>query len=96
MRKSAPLFTAFLLAAACSAGQPRLQDKGYSVTGQDPSFRFEVERQLLRDWGGPGSAKFNQVLEEELERLRLCRNGYALRNEGVREGLFSVTGRCKS
>jgi hypothetical protein len=92
-----PAFSvAFLVLAACSAEAPRLQDKGYSVTGQDSSFRFEVDRQLLRDWGGPGSAKFNQVLEEELERLRLCRNGYALRNEGVRDGLFSVTGRCKS
>ena len=96
MRKSVPLFPVFLLAAACSAEAPRHQDKGYGVTGHDPSFRFEVDRQLLRDWGGPGSAKFNQVLEEELERLRLCRNGYVLRNEGVREGLFSVAGRCKS
>ena len=92
--KSAALLLA-LLVAACG-GTPHVREgKGYGVTGQDP-FRFEVERDLLREWGGAGSAKFNQVLEEELERLRICRNGYVLRNEGVRDGLFSVTGRCRS
>lgn len=89
------IVAAFLLAGACSASRPGLQDKGYLVSGQDP-FRFEVAPQLLREWGGYGSAKFSQVLEEELERLRICRNGYVLRNEATREGLFSVTGRCKS
>ena len=93
--KPSPFFLPLLLAAACGGAQHRLQDKGYSVSGENP-FRFEVDRQLLRDWGGSGSPKFNQVLEEELERLRICRNGYALRNEGVRDGVFSVTGRCKS
>ena len=91
---------AFILAlgmlAACGATQRAPQDKGYSLTGQDPSFRFEVDRQLLREWGGSGSVKFNRVLEEELERLRLCRNGYTLRSENMREGVFSVTGRCRS
>lgn len=94
--KICTFIVALLVLAACSAGQHKLQDKGYSLTGQDPSFRFEVDRQVLREWGGSGSPKFNQVLEEELERLRLCRNGYALRNDGVRDGVFRVTGRCKS
>jgi hypothetical protein len=93
--KTSAFIVALLVLAACGAAQPRLQDKGYSVSGENP-FRFEVDRQLLRDWGGSASPKFNQVLEEELERLRICRNGYALRNEGVRDGVFSVTGRCKS
>jgi hypothetical protein len=84
-----------LLLAACSGTQPEVQGKGYSVSGHNP-FRFEVDRQLLREWGGSGSPKFNQVLEEELERLRICRNGYALRQESVRDGVFSVSGRCKS
>jgi hypothetical protein len=83
-----------LLAAACGAQQPA-PAKGYAVIGQDP-FRFEVQRELLREWGGAGSAKFNQVLESELERLRICRNGYVLRNEGIREDIYRVTGRCKS
>ncbi len=85
-----------LVAAGCSAGpqQPR-SEKGYAVIGHDP-FRFEVQRELLREWGGAGSTQFNQALESELERLRICRNGYVLRNEGVREGIYRVTGRCKS
>jgi len=86
---------AALLATACSAAHPDLQNKGYGVTGQDP-FRFEVQPVLLRQWGGYGSPKFNQVLDEELERLRICRNGYILRNEGSHDGWFSVTGRCRS
>ena len=90
----AVIFLALAL-VACGGTQPRLQGKGYSVSGQDP-FRFEVERELLREWGGADSAKFNQVLEQELERLRICRNGYALREEGVRDGVFSVSGRCRS
>lgn len=90
----APALLIALLAAACAAPQAR-EGKGYSVTGQDP-FRFEVERELLREWGGAGSATFNRVLEEELERLRICRNGYVLRNDGVRGGVYTVTGRCKS
>ena len=87
-------FLIVFLAAAC-ASQTVREGKGYSVTGQDP-FRFEVERDLLREWGGSGSARFNQVLEEELERLRICRNGYVLRNDDVRDGVYSVTGRCKN
>ena len=90
------MIVALLVLAACGSTQRMPQDKGYSVTGQDSAFRFEVDRQLLREWGGSGSVKFNQVLEEELERLRICRNGYTLRSEGVREGVFSVTGRCRS
>jgi hypothetical protein len=90
-----PLFVPALLVAACSTPHPELQGKGYAVTGQDP-FRFEVEPELLRQWGGYGSPKFNQVLDEELERLRICRNGYVLRNEGTRDRVFSVTGRCRS
>jgi hypothetical protein len=89
------LTSAIALAAACASTEPGSQRKGYGVSGQDP-FRFEVERELLREWGGPESPRFNQVLEDELERLRLCRNGYVLRNEGVREGIFRATGRCKS
>lgn len=84
-----------VLLTACAADQPVLQNKGYSVSGHNP-FRFEVDRQLLREWGGPDSAKFNQILEEELERLNLCRSGYVLRQERVRDGVFSVSGRCKS
>jgi hypothetical protein len=84
-----------LLAAACSAPQTAPPDKGYGVRGQDP-FRFEVAPPLLHEWGGYGSPRFNQVLEDELERLKICRNGYTLRNEGVREGIFSVVGRCRS
>jgi hypothetical protein len=94
--KPLPFFLPSLLLAACSAAQHGLQGKGYSVSARDAAFRFEVDRQLLREWGGSGSVKFNQVLEEELERLRICRNGYTLRNESVREGVFSVAGRCKS
>jgi hypothetical protein len=41
-------------------------------------------------------AQFQRVLEEELERKRICRNGYALRNESLRDSVFSVQGRCKS
>ena len=93
--KPRPLVVCTLLAAACSAAHPDLQDKGYGVTGQDP-FRFDVKPELLRQWGGYGSPKFNQVLDEELERLRICRSGYILRNEGTRDGLFSVTGQCRS
>ncbi|HEY7240217.1 MAG TPA: hypothetical protein VH600_13680, partial [Burkholderiales bacterium] len=60
-----------LAVAACSTAHPELPDKGYAVVGQDP-FRFEVQPELLRQWGGYGSLKFNQVLDEELERLRIC------------------------
>ena len=81
--------------AGCAATAPALPDKGYSVSGKDP-FRFEVAPDLLREWGGYGSLKFNQVLEAELERLRICRDGYALRNDGTRDGVFTATGRCKS
>lgn len=94
--KPSGFIVALLVLAACGGAQRVSGDKGYSVTGQDSSFRFEVDPQLLREWGGSGSAKFNQVLEEELERLRICRNGYALRNEGVRDGVYGVTGRCRS
>jgi hypothetical protein len=85
-----------LVLAGCGGVQRVSQDKGYSVTGQDSSFRFEVDRQRLHEWGGSGSAKFNQVLEEELERLRICRNGYSLRSETMRDGVYGVTGRCRS
>jgi hypothetical protein len=84
-----------LLLGACAGAQPSMEGKGYSVSGHNP-FRFEVERELLREWGGSGSPKFHQVLEEELERLRICRTGYVLRKESVREGVYSVSGRCKS
>ena len=94
MKRHALVFPALLI-AACSTPHPEVQNKGYAVVGQDP-FRFEVEPELLRQWGGYGSPKFNQVLDEELERLRICRNGYVLRNEGNRDGMFSVTGRCRS
>jgi hypothetical protein len=77
------------------AAEASFREKGYGVYGKDP-FRFEVEPQLLREWGGPRSAQFQRVLEEELERKRICRNGYALRNESLREGVFTVQGRCKS
>ena len=69
---------------ACGATAPNLPDKGYSVSGKDP-FRFEVSADLLREWGGYASPKFNQVLEEELERLRICRDGYALRQSSAVE-----------
>jgi hypothetical protein len=89
------LALAFLVLACTGCGGPaRLPEKGYSMSGQNP-FRFEVSANLLREWGGYGSVRFNQVLEEELERLRICRNGYVLRNEGTREDVFSVTGRCR-
>ena len=77
------------------AAEASFREKGYGVYGKDP-FRFEVEPQLLREWGGPRSEQFQRVLEEELERKRICRNGYTLRNESQREGFFSVQGRCKS
>ena len=77
------------------AAEASYGEKGYGVYGRDP-FRFEVEPQLLRQWGGPRSEQFQRVLEEELERKRICRNGYTLRNESQREGFFSVQGRCKS
>ena len=93
--RSCSFLLSALLAAACSTPHPELQNKGYAVVGQGP-FRFEVEPELLRQWGGYGSPKFNQVLDEELERLRICRNGYVLRNDGTRDGLFSVTGQCRS
>lgn len=79
---------------ACAGASPVHQVTGYRVTGSDP-FVFEVERSLLREWGGANSARFNQVLEEELERLRICRSGYVLRNEGIRDELFRATGRCR-
>jgi hypothetical protein len=84
----------FVLTASCTSS-PALPEKGYSVSGRDP-FRFEVAPDLLREWGGYASPKFNQVLEEELERLRICRNGYALRNDGTRDRVFTATGRCRS
>jgi hypothetical protein len=85
----------FLLLACTGCGETaRLPEKGYSVSGQNP-FRFDVSPSLLREWGGYGSARFNQVLEQELERLRICRGGYVLRNEATRDDLFSVTGRCR-
>jgi len=77
------------------AAEVSFRDKGYGVYGKDP-FRFEVEPQLLREWGGPRSEQFQRVLEEELERKRICRSGYTLRNESQREGVFTVQGRCKS
>jgi hypothetical protein len=93
--KPPPLVFLAFFAAACSTPHPEAHGKRFAVSGQDP-FRFEVEPELLRQWGGYGSPKFNQALEEELERLRICRNGYILRNEGTRDGWFSVTGRCRS
>ena len=86
------LFAAIL--CACAGANRLPHAKGYSVTGSDP-FVFEVERGVLREWGGANSARFNEVLEEELERLRICRSGYVLRNEGTRDDVFRVTGRCR-
>ena len=93
--KLTPRILPLVLTASCGATAPNLPDKGYSVSGKDP-FRFEVSADLLREWGGYASPKFNQVLEEELERLRICRDGYALRNEGTRDRVFTATGRCRS
>jgi hypothetical protein len=73
-------------------GQRTLSERGYGISGKEP-FRFEVDAALLREWGGANSPKFNQVLEEELARRRICRGGYSLRNETTREGVYSVTGR---
>ncbi len=81
--------------AGCAAGAPSQADRGYSVIGRDP-FMFEVDRQKLREWGGPNSPEFNRVLEEELERQKICRKGYTLRNEHLGEETFTVTGRCRS
>lgn len=81
------------LLAGCAAAPSA--EKGYSVTGKDP-FRFEVDRQKLREWGGPNSPQFNRALEEELERQKICRKGYTLRNEQLDQETFSVTGRCRS
>lgn len=83
------------LLAGCAAGAPSQADKGYSVTGRDP-FMFEVDRQKLRDWGGANSPAFNRALEEELERQKICRKGYTLRNEHLGEETFTVIGRCRS
>ena len=94
MRRFAVVFHVLWL-TGCGATAPPLPEKGYSVSGQNP-FHFEVAADVLREWGGYGSFKFNQVLEEELERLRICRNGYALRSDGTRDGVFTATGRCKS
>jgi hypothetical protein len=91
-RALTPIFAAL---AGCAADPSASVDKGYSLSAREP-FHFEVDREVLREWGGAGSPKFNQVLEEELERLRICRNGYVLRQEGVRDGVFSVSGRCRS
>ena len=93
-----PLLALVLVLPGCvidPAAQASFKERGYSVSGKDP-FRFEVEPNLLREWGGPRSAQFQRVLEEELERKRICRNGYALRHESLRDGVFSVQGRCKS
>jgi hypothetical protein len=92
--KFAPRILPFVLTASCTSS-PTLPEKGYSVSGRDP-FHFEVAADLLREWGGYASPRFNQVLEEELERLRICRNGYALRNDGTRDRIFTATGRCRS
>ena len=83
-----------VLLAGCAADAPSHAGKGYSVTGRDP-FVFEVDRQKLRAWGGANSPEFNRVLEEELQRRRICREGYTLRNEQLREDTFSVMGRCR-
>jgi hypothetical protein len=84
-----------ILLAGCAADAPSHAGKGYSVSGRDP-FVFEVDRQKLREWGGANSAEFNRVLDEELERQKLCRSGYTLRNEQLRGDTFSVIGRCRS
>lgn len=88
------LVLAFLL-SGCAANAPAQPDKGYSLTGRDP-FRFEVDRQKLMEWGGPKSPRFNRVLDEELARRNICRQGYTLRNEQLNEETFSVIGRCGS
>ncbi len=91
------VFVVFLF-SGCAAQQTDMRsflEKGYSVTGRDP-FRFEVDPQKLREWGGPGSREFNRVLDEELERQKICRKGYTLRNEHLRDGVFTVVGRCRS
>ena len=91
------LFLAILL-SGCAADQAEMRsfsEKGYSLSGRDP-FVFEVDRQKLRDWGGANSPQFNRVLEEELERRKICRKGYTLRNAQERDGIVSVIGRCRS
>ena len=90
-------FVVFLL-SGCAVEQADMRsysEKGHSVTGRDP-FLFEVDRQKLREWGGPNSPQFNRVLDEELERQKICRKGYTLRNEHLRDGIFTVIGRCRS
>jgi hypothetical protein len=85
----------FAVLTGCAADPSAPLDKGYSLSAREP-FHFEVDRELLREWGGFGSAKFNQVLEEELARRGLCRDGYALRNDGMHDRIFRVTVRCRS
>jgi hypothetical protein len=91
-RALTPIFAAL---AGCAADPSASLDRGYSLSAREP-FRFEVERQVLRDWGGSDSPKFNQVLEEELARRRLCRDGYAVRHEGMHDDVYRVSVRCRS
>jgi hypothetical protein len=96
MKRPPLLVLALAFAAACGGARTEGgPDKGYTISGSDP-YRFLVDPDVLRQWGGPGSAKFNRMLEEELARRGFCRNGYALRNEGSRDGLYSVTVLCRS
>jgi hypothetical protein len=94
-----PVLSFFLAALlqGCAGERPVIAppEKGYGLSGRDP-FRFEVDAELLRRWGGAGSEQFNRTLEEELERQQICRGGYALRNAQLRDGVYTVTGRCKS
>ena len=96
LRWSLLLLAASLL-AGCALDQSELRafaEKGYSLTGKDP-FRFDVDLPTFREWGGANSAQFNRVLEEELARQNLCRGGYSLRSGQVRDGMYSVSGRCR-
>jgi hypothetical protein len=95
MKRPSLLVLTLAFAAACGGAPNVARDKGYSISGRDP-VRFLVDPDVLREWGGPGSAKFNQALEGELKRLGTCRHGYALRNEGTRDGVYSVTVLCRS
>jgi len=96
MRRAALAALCALVSACSTGGQlATLQQDGYELSGGPREFRFTVELELLREWGGDASPIFKRRLELELYFKGFCPERYRLGQPGREGERYVVSGMCE-